>query len=292
MLNSVLGGGYSSRLNQEVRIKRGLSYGVSSALDARREAALFRIGVQTKNESAAEVVKLVQDEMDRLMTQPVGADELAARKTTLIGGFSRSVETTAGLASAIRALVVANRPPAELKERIGQLEAVSAADVQRYAAAHLGAANRRLAVAGEASAFATALQAAQPGLVTVAQDALDLERSDGLEPTLTPVPGPKLRLGAGAVDAWGQGKPFIPGRAFAGTIVPPGGRRMQHACARPPLSSGTLPMATRRSASPSKGPAVAAPAATPGRFQPPSSCARRRPSTSLPGRPASPASSR
>ena len=54
--------------------------------------------MQTKNESAAEVVGLMQAEIDRLMTQPVGADELAARKTTLIGDFSRSVETTAGLA--------------------------------------------------------------------------------------------------------------------------------------------------------------------------------------------------
>ncbi|MEO8310132.1 MAG: pitrilysin family protein [Caldimonas sp.] len=180
VLNSVLGSGYSSRLNQEVRIKRGLSYGVSSTLEARREGALFRVAVQTKNESAAEVVGLVQAEIDRLMTEPVGAEELAARKLTLIGGFSRSVETTAGLASAIRALVVANRPPAELKERIGQLEAVTAADIQRYAAANLGAAKRRLAIAGEASAFSAALKAAQPGLVTVGQDALDLERGDGL----------------------------------------------------------------------------------------------------------------
>jgi hypothetical protein len=57
---------------------------------------------------------------------------------------------------------------------------VTAADIQRYAAAHLGAANRRLAVAGEASAFGAVLAASQPGLVTVGQDALDLERSDGL----------------------------------------------------------------------------------------------------------------
>ena len=62
----------------------------------------------------------------------------------------------------------------------GQLEAVSAADIQRYAAANLGTANRRLAVAGEASTFGAALKASEPGLVTVGQDALDLERSDGL----------------------------------------------------------------------------------------------------------------
>jgi len=180
VLNAVLGGGYSSRLNQEVRIKRGLSYGAGSSLDARREAALFRVAVQTKNESAAEVVGLVQAEIDRLMKEPIPAEELAARKLTLIGGFSRSVETTAGLAAAIRALVVANRSPAELRERIGELEAVSAADIQRYAAAHLGSANRRVAVAGEARAFSVALKASEPGLVIIGQDALDLERSDGL----------------------------------------------------------------------------------------------------------------
>ncbi|HSC64551.1 MAG TPA: pitrilysin family protein [Caldimonas sp.] len=180
VMNSVLGGGYSSRLNQEVRVKRGLSYGAGSTLDGRREAAIFRVGVQTKNESTAEVLALVQAEIDRLMNEPIPADELAARKLTLIGAFSRSVETTGGLATAIRALVVANRAPAELKARIGQLEAVTAADIQRYAAAHLGAPHRRVAIAGEASAFGAALQPGQPGLVTVTQDALDLERSDGL----------------------------------------------------------------------------------------------------------------
>jgi zinc protease len=180
VLNSVLGGGYSSRISQEIRIKRGLSYGANSGLEARREAAFFRVGVQTKNESAAEVVRLAQEEIDRMMQEPVGSDELAARKATLVGGFSRSVETTAGLAAAIRALVIAQRPVGELKSRIEQLEAVTAQDIQRYAAANLVAARRRVVVAGEARAFAPALEQAMPGLVTVARDALDLERSDGL----------------------------------------------------------------------------------------------------------------
>ena len=180
VLNAVLGGGYSSRLNQEIRIKRGLSYGVASGIEGRREAALLRVSVQTKHESAAEVVSLMQAEIDRLMTQPVGVEELAARKTTLIGNFSRSVETTAGLADAIRALVVANRPAAELKTRIDAIEAVGAADVQRYAAAQLGASHRRIAVAGEAGGFGKALLATLPGAVTVGQDALDVERGEGL----------------------------------------------------------------------------------------------------------------
>jgi hypothetical protein len=52
--------------------------------------------------------------------------------------------------------------------------------VQRYAAAHFGAAGRRLAVAGVADRFASALRAEAPGLVVVAQPQLDLERAEGL----------------------------------------------------------------------------------------------------------------
>jgi len=136
--------------------------------------------VQTKNESAAEVVALIQAEIDRLMTQPVDAEELAARKTTLIGGFSRSVETTAGLAGAIRSLVVANRPAGELKTRIERIGAVGSADVQRYAAAQLGVSRRRIAVAGEAGSSGKALLATLPGAVTVREDALDVDRGESL----------------------------------------------------------------------------------------------------------------
>jgi zinc protease len=181
IMNAVLGSGYSSRLNQEIRIKRGLSYGAGSHIEARADSALFQASVQTKNESAAEVVALLLSELDRIMQSPVDADELAARKAMLIGGFSRSVETTAGLAAAIRSLVVTGRSPAELKTRISSLEAVSAADVQRYAAAHLGAADRRIAVAGVADRFAESLKARVPALVVVGQDELDLDRPSGLK---------------------------------------------------------------------------------------------------------------
>jgi zinc protease len=163
-----------------VRIKRGLSYSVYSRIEPRGGSGLFLAALQTKNESAAEVVALLQAEVDKVMQASVPADELASRKLSLIGAFSRSVETTAGLASAIRALVTTGRSPAELKTRIATIEAVGPADVQRYAAAHFGAAGRRLAVAGVAERFVGALRTEAPGLVVVAQPQLDLERPDGL----------------------------------------------------------------------------------------------------------------
>jgi len=137
--------------------------------------------VQTKNESAAEVIGLVQAEFDRLIGTPVPPDELAARKATVIGSFSRSVETTAGLGGAVAALVVAGAPIDDLGKRIDALGAVSAADMQRYAAANFGADKRRVVVAGDATKFGAALQKMAPNLVSVKQDALDLENIEAFQ---------------------------------------------------------------------------------------------------------------
>lgn len=182
VMNAVLGGGYSSRLNQEVRIKRGLSYGAGSHLDTRRQSGALVARVQTKNESAAEVLALLQGELDRLIATPVGADELSARKATLIGGFSRSVETTEGLGAAIQALIVAGLPLTDLASSVDRLSAVQAADVQRIAAAHTRPDSRRVAVAGDAGQFAAPLKVQLPDAITIPISAFDLDCTDALTP--------------------------------------------------------------------------------------------------------------
>ncbi len=189
VLNAVLGSDFSSRLNQEIRIRRGLSYGVSSQLDARRDGGALRVSVQTRNASAAEVVALVRTELDALIDTPVPAAELAARKAALVGAFGRSIETTAGLGSALRSLVVAGVPVSELRARIEAVSSVSADAIQRFAAAHLSAEARRVVVAGEALEFMPSLQAQSqtqtqspaPRFVTLTPATLDIER-DGAWP--------------------------------------------------------------------------------------------------------------
>ena len=180
VLNTVLGSEFSSRLNQQIRIQRGLSYGVNSQLDARPWGGALRVSVQTRHGGAAEVVLRVQNELQRLAVEPVPDDELVARKAALIGTFGRSIETTAGLAQALRALVVAGTPVGELPRRIAALTAVTAADVQAFAAQQLGVAEQRVVVAGAASEFGPALQAqaiaAESVLTTVTPR--ELERSD------------------------------------------------------------------------------------------------------------------
>ncbi|MEH3158775.1 MAG: insulinase family protein, partial [Sphingomonas taxi] len=96
--NTVLGGGFSSRLNQEVRIKRGLAYGAGSGLDAMRGTGSIAARTQTKNQTAAEVVALMTAEMARMGAAAVPEAELATRKAVLVGNFGRGVETTDGIA--------------------------------------------------------------------------------------------------------------------------------------------------------------------------------------------------
>jgi zinc protease len=174
--NMVLGGGFSSRLNQEIRIKRGLSYGARAVVDERRDDIIVRATVQTKTESATEVVALVQAELDRLVDEAVPPVELEARKATLIGVFSRSVETTSGLGMTIADFIALGRSPSELPTLIDRLSAVNSGAVQQFARTRYVRAARRVAVAGDASHFEAELKTVVPDLVSVKQSQLDLEK--------------------------------------------------------------------------------------------------------------------
>ena len=173
--NSVLGGGYSARLNQEIRIKRGLSYGAGSSLAARRATGAFQAQAQTKNESAPEVVDLIAAEMTRLAAEPVSAEELKARKSVLIGGFGRALGTAGGLGGVLGDLAVQDVPLAEIGAYTAKVEAVSAEEVNAFAAEHLSPADAAVIVAGDARLFEQALRQRAPDLRTIAAEDLDLD---------------------------------------------------------------------------------------------------------------------
>ena len=136
--NAVLGGGLSSRLSEEIRIKRGLSYGAHSFFEFRRDGGPFMAWARTKNESAAEVARLMIGQLDRMAAEPVAAEELAPRKAALIGTFARPLETNAGLASLIGELALYGISLDEIGHYIPSIDAVTSAQVQQFAKEHLG----------------------------------------------------------------------------------------------------------------------------------------------------------
>ena len=178
--NAVLGGSYSARLNQEIRIKRGLSYGAGSRLQPLRDAGLWLASAQTKNPSAASVVELMLGEFKRLGDTRVSAEELAARKATLIGGYGRSLETTAGLAEQVGELAVYGVPLDEIGRYIAKVQAVTPKQVEKYAGRHLAAGAGTVGVVGDAAQFAPAIRQAHPQAALLQSTALDLD-SPGLQ---------------------------------------------------------------------------------------------------------------
>lgn len=173
--NTLLGGGYSSRLNLELRIRRGLTYAVGSRLEARRTAGVFGIGAQTKNESAAELVALVLEEIKRVAETSAPAEELEARKLSVIGGVSRRFETTEDLAGTLASFEANGVPVVELTRTIERLAAVTPQQVVDFAKAHWQAGNLAIVVAGDAAKFGAALRAAYPSLRVITQDKVDLD---------------------------------------------------------------------------------------------------------------------
>jgi zinc protease len=94
VMNYILGGGgFSSRLVEEIRDKRGLAYSVASFFDPGKYPGSFQIALQTKNSSAREAIALSLEEMKRIQTQGVSEKELDAAKKYLMGSFPMRFDT-------------------------------------------------------------------------------------------------------------------------------------------------------------------------------------------------------
>lgn len=172
--NSVLSG-YSGRLNQEIRIKRGLSYGAGSQLDTRRDVGPFVASAQTKNESGAQVADLLLSEISRLSSAPPADVELTPRKAVLIGGFSRNLETASGLVGQVGSLALYGLSLDEINRYINNVQAVSTADIQKFAGTRLDAKTSNIIIVGNAKAFLPELQKKYPNVEVIPITELDLD---------------------------------------------------------------------------------------------------------------------
>lgn len=172
---AVLGGGYSARLNQEVRVRRGLSYGASGGGESHPEGGLFTAQAQTQPATALQVWQLMRGELLRLAEAPPTADELAARQATLVGGFARRLETTGGLASLVAAQLSAGRPLADLSRTVDEILAVTPAQVQAYAQKTWTDDSLRGVIVVDAKAAGASLADAPAPLLRLAMGELDLE---------------------------------------------------------------------------------------------------------------------
>lgn len=150
VMNYVLGGGgFSSRLNDEVRNKRGLAYSIYSYLSPMDRAGLIMGGVATQNARVKESVDLVRGEWRRLAAEGVSATELADAKTYINGSFPLQLDASGRIASMLVSIQLDRLGIDYITRRAELIGAVTAEDVRRVARRLLRADDLTVVVVGD-----------------------------------------------------------------------------------------------------------------------------------------------
>ena len=132
VLSTLLGGGMSSRLFQEVREKRGLAYSVYSFLSCYRDGGLFGIYAGTGAKEAGEIIPVVADEILKVRDS-VSEDEMARARAQLKSSILMSLESTSSRCEQLARQVMIFGRPIPVAETVAKIEAVDGAAVTRAA---------------------------------------------------------------------------------------------------------------------------------------------------------------
>jgi zinc protease len=166
VLNTVLGGSFTSRLNQNLREKHGYAYGASSNFDMRLSAGPFVAGGGVQTDKTAEAVREFFNELDAIQ-KPIGADELAKAKNYLALGFPGDFETTGDLSRRLEEMIVYRLPDDYFEQYVARIQAVTPAAVQKATATYIQPARFVAVVVGDAKTIEAPLRALKLGPVRV-----------------------------------------------------------------------------------------------------------------------------
>lgn len=145
----VLGGeGFSARLMDELREKRGLTYGVGAGLGSRPFGDSWRGGLATANDKAAEAVSLLRSEWARMAHDGVTEAELTAAKTYLTGAYPLRFDGNGTIAGLLAGMQLMGLPASYIDTRNARVEAVTLDDVRRVVAEHMRPDDLRIVIAG------------------------------------------------------------------------------------------------------------------------------------------------
>ncbi len=134
ILNYIYGGaGFGSRLMEEVREKRGLTYGIYSSVQDYRHTQTLGVSLSTKNESAAEALNIIKAEMVKMTGVRVSDKELSDAKSYITGSMPLALDSTESIANMMLSLRTDGLPSTYLDHYATRINAVSAADIERVA---------------------------------------------------------------------------------------------------------------------------------------------------------------
>jgi zinc protease len=131
------GGGFSSRLNEEVRQKRGLAYSVYSTFAPLSREGAFQIGLQTRGDQAQAALAVVNETLQRFVEQGPTEQELQEAKNNLIGGFPLRIDSNRKIHEYLATIGFYGLPLTYLDDFVGNIRKVSAADIKAAFGRHV-----------------------------------------------------------------------------------------------------------------------------------------------------------
>lgn len=150
VMNHILGGGgFSSRLMEEVREKRGLAYSVYSYLQPYQHASIFAGGVATKNDEIGQSLQVIQAELRRMATEGPTPEELEYAKSYLVGSYPLRFDTNAKIANQLLGIMQDDLGIDYVEKRNALIQEVTLEDVKRAAARILSTDNLITTVVGQ-----------------------------------------------------------------------------------------------------------------------------------------------
>ncbi|MEM9501519.1 MAG: pitrilysin family protein [Pseudomonadota bacterium] len=178
LANSVLGGGSSGRLFEEIRTKRSLSYGAYSGFADRADDSILQASAQTKNETADEVAKIFLEEFARLGREPLSDDLVEKRRLYLTGRRARALETSYGLTGIVQTLLQQGLPPEEALRFADRLDAITPEQASLAAQTYIDPAKATLVIVGDADQFVDGLTELREDVEVIPFAELDLASAD------------------------------------------------------------------------------------------------------------------
>jgi len=131
------GGGFASRLNDEVRQKRGLAYSVYSGFAPLLQAGAFQIGLQTRGDQAQAALKVVRDTLSDFVARGPSERELAEAKENLVGGFPMRIDSNAKIHEYLATIGFYHLPLTYLDEFVPNIRKVTAAAIKAAFERHI-----------------------------------------------------------------------------------------------------------------------------------------------------------
>jgi len=175
VMNTLLGGSFSSRLNSNLREAKGYTYGASSRFTFRKVPGPFIASAAVRtNVTDSSLVEFFK-ELRAIRDQPVADDELQRAKAYVQLGLPGSLESTSQVAGAIAQLAIFDLPLSELSAYAAKVGRVTAADVQRVARQYLVPDQASVVVVGDLKSVRASIEALKLGDIVVL-DAKDITR--------------------------------------------------------------------------------------------------------------------